>query len=710
MRRLLLLTCFLITGTFLMAQVVSYTISTVPENCNSNDGLIILSGAGGDGGPYQYSIDNGATFQSSGTFTGLTSGQYLIVVEDGLGAQVSGLESLAVSGGPTIVGFNIDVPILCYGDCNGQITVTVSGGTTPYSYEWVDDALTPIGNTATISGLCAGNYGVTITDATGGLATFWSEDFGLDAACANQNQLATSAISVNGPWTQTIMAAEGGQTNQWYVSATEAGTGTGNCGDGCVATPALDNQTLHVGSVGVGLCPTGDCGASYNAGGTGETHKRIESPTIDCSGQSGITLSFNYMHYGESGLDQASLAYYDGSTWSDLVNPLPQTPCCGGPCGGLGVQGQWAASPYSIILPASADNNPNVKIGFNWDNDANNSGADPSFAADDIQLSGSTAPCANSGSVELTEPSELIASAVATSNVSCSGAFDGEAMSSAIGGTGAYTYLWSTTDITPGITGVDEGPHTVVITDANGCTDTASVTIPIVDDIDPVPDSVSLSDLTEICSITSLTPPTGTDNCSAVVTVTNDATLPITTVGTTIVTWTFDDGNGNTSTQTQNVIITGLDLSVTQVGVTLTAATSTSYQWVDCNTGFSAIAGEMNQNFSATYDGDFACIVEQGGCTDTTACFTVSTIGLKEMSEFDLSIHPNPSSSGIFYIDTDELISEIKVFDMSGRRQSIEFKSGDKLVDASTLSSGRYIVQFITENKRVHIATLEKTE
>ncbi|WP_166667461.1 HYR domain-containing protein, partial [Meridianimaribacter flavus] len=44
-------------------------------------------------------------------------------------------------------------------------------------------------------------------------------------------------------------------------------------------------------------------------------------------------------------------------------------------------------------------------------------------------------------------------------------------------------------------------------------------------------------------------------NCGGTVTVTHDASLPIATQGTTVVTWTYDDGNGNTSTQTQNVVI-----------------------------------------------------------------------------------------------------------------------------------------------------------
>lgn len=75
------------------------------------------------------------------------------------------------------------------------------------------------------------------------------------------------------------------------------------------------------------------------------------------------------------------------------------------------------------------------------------------------------------------------------------------------------------------------------------------------DAVAPVADLSSLSDINAECEVTALTPPTATDNCAGVIDGVHDATLPITTFGTTLVTWTYDDGNGNTSTQTQQVII-----------------------------------------------------------------------------------------------------------------------------------------------------------
>ncbi|WP_035484516.1 MBG domain-containing protein, partial [Algoriphagus marincola] len=108
------------------------------------------------------------------------------------------------------------------------------------------------------------------------------------------------------------------------------------------------------------------------------------------------------------------------------------------------------------------------------------------------------------------------------------------------------------------VSSLTDGVLTVslVLRDGSGNTGaTATDNSATLDQTPPVPDLSDLLDINEQCAVTSLIPPTATDNLSATVTVTNNVTLPITTQGTTVVTWTYDDGNGNTSTQNQNVII-----------------------------------------------------------------------------------------------------------------------------------------------------------
>ncbi len=100
------------------------------------------------------------------------------------------------------------------------------------------------------------------------------------------------------------------------------------------------------------------------------------------------------------------------------------------------------------------------------------------------------------------------------------------------------------------------GENTVILTveDENGNTETCEVTVIVNDVTVPVPDLPTLPDITAECKVTTLTPPNATDNCGDVVTGTTDAVLPIYGPGTTVITWTFDDGNGNTSTQEQNLV------------------------------------------------------------------------------------------------------------------------------------------------------------
>ncbi|MGO4906519.1 PKD domain-containing protein, partial [Flavobacterium sp. W20_MBD1_R3] len=88
--------------------------------------------------------------------------------------------------------------------------------------------------------------------------------------------------------------------------------------------------------------------------------------------------------------------------------------------------------------------------------------------------------------------------------------------------------------------------------DGNGNTSTANQNVIIKDNV--VPNVPVLADVTGQCSATP-TPPTTTDLCAGTITGTTTTVFPITTQGTTIVTWTFDDGNGNIITANQNIII-----------------------------------------------------------------------------------------------------------------------------------------------------------
>ncbi|MCB9224680.1 MAG: PKD domain-containing protein [Crocinitomicaceae bacterium] len=217
----------------------------------------------------------------------------------------------------------------------------------------------------------------------------WSEDFGADAppGCTSADTPAGGYVSGNGTWTVTATGANAAEGSEWYVSTMEEGKVSGQCSDGCgyLATNAT-NRTLHVSSSQGWL---GDVGAAYEVGGfcglviCVEANLRAESPTIDLTGQTGaLTLQFDYLHGGQANIDYCELMYFDGVSWTNLLGGVTSLPLTGvGPCN---PQAQWGN--YSIALPASANNNPNVKIGFNWHNNDDGVGVDPSFAVDNVEI------------------------------------------------------------------------------------------------------------------------------------------------------------------------------------------------------------------------------------------------------------------------------------------------------------------------------------
>ena len=219
------------------------------------------------------------------------------------------------------------------------------------------------------------------------------------------------------------------------------------------------------------------------------------------------------------------------------------------------------------------------------------------------------------------------------------------------------------------------GQGTTLITwtydDGNGNTSTQTQNVILTDVSAPVPDLATLAEINGGCSVATLTDPTATDNCSGVVTVSHDATLPIETIGTTTVTWTYDDGNGNTSTQTQDVTLsgTGVDVTTTTNNFTITAnnSTATSYQWVDCNNGNAQIIGETSMTYSPTENGNYAVIITEAACTDTSDCQLIEGLSMNEINAVSVIIYPNPTT-GIINVNLGNLEDvSIKMFDMSGK-------------------------------------------
>jgi hypothetical protein len=217
----------------------------------------------------------------------------------------------------------------------------------------------------------------------------------------------------------------------------------------------------------------------------------------------------------------------------------------------------------------------------------------------------------------------------------------------------------------------------------------------------PVANTASLSDVTGNCSVTSLTAPTATDNCAGTITGTTTTTFPITAAGTTLVTWTYNDGHGNISTQTQNVIVTVPVATTTLNGITISAtASGATYQWINCGTGNTPISGATSQTFTATANGTYAVIVTQNGCSSTSSCVTISTVGLDEIDQTIFTVYPNPNN-GTFKIVT-ELQTTITVTNASGQLITTQLLGpGESTIELTNAESGIYFITARDSNGQV---------
>jgi hypothetical protein len=164
----------------------------------------------------------------------------------------------------------------------------------------------------------------------------------------------------------------------------------------------------------------------------------------------------------------------------------------------------------------------------------------------------------------------------------------------------------------------------------------------------------------------------------------------------------FIDSLGCVHMVTLDLTLTTLDTSVTQTGITLVAnASGMTYQWVDCGSGYSSIAGQTGQSFTPTVDGSYAVVVQWSSCVDTSRCFTVSGLGLNERNLLEgLKVYPNPTTSTIVIKGSAlERVVQVEVIDPLGRVISTKtIMAGGALEAELGEMSGLYMVGIIDSN------------
>ena len=145
------------------------TTTQVNVLCNgAATGSIDLSVTGGTA-PYTYDWSNdGPETPDNDTqdLTGLVAGTYTVTVTDMVGATSTA--SVTITQPAALALTSVITHVTCFGLLNGAINLSVSGGVSPYTYDWSNDGPeTPDNDPQDLTGLAAGTYMVTVTDANG---------------------------------------------------------------------------------------------------------------------------------------------------------------------------------------------------------------------------------------------------------------------------------------------------------------------------------------------------------------------------------------------------------------------------------------------------------------------------------------------------------------------------------------------------------------
>ena len=126
----------------------------------------------------------------------------------------------------------------------------------------------------------------------------------------------------------------------------------------------------------------------------------------------------------------------------------------------------------------------------------------------------------------------------------------------------------------------------------------------------------------------------------------------------------------------------------------LANATGASYQWLNCTTN-APISGAVNQSFIPISNGDYAVIVTQNFCSDTSECYNFSIAGLEFSDIGKISIYPNPAQS-VFQIRLPIWIdqAEMSLLDFAGNQVYTTLISGNEFVfqRSNDIVSGIYLV------------------
>jgi len=170
--------------------------------------------------------------------------------------------------------------------------------------------------------------------------------------------------------------------------------------------------------------------------------------------------------------------------------------------------------------------------------------------------------------------------------------------------------------------------------------------------------------------------------------------------------------NNCDSTVTVNLTIENqIDTTTTTASTTTTSnhtSATATYQWIDCGNN-QPISGETNSTYTAAVNGDYAVIITEGNCSDTSACVAIASVGIDELSSLGMSIYPNPNN-GEFTIATTLKNATVSIYSLDGKLilSNIKITQSNPAINLENFEDGVYFVTIKNETNQKTVRVVIK--
>lgn len=456
------------------AAIVAST-TTTPSNCGASNGSASATVSSGGTGAITYSWSPGG--QTTSSINNVGAGSYTVLISDANSCTVS-LPAVVGSVGSSLSLTTSSVNPTCNNFTNGSASVNASGGTAPITYTW---NTSPAQNTATASNLGSGTYVVIVQDNAGcsqtttvtltNPAPIVATASATPSICTGNNGTATGNVTSGGVGSITYVWNSSPVQNTQTATGLSAGVYTvlisdaNSCSVTATATVVQQGPTWSLtANTGTNVAcfggSTGAVGLTVNNPGTNTfTYVWSTNPVQTSAITTSTIPAGSYtctVIDGNMCVQTVTTSITEPTVLTASTSVAPTT--CTASIGSSTVTASGGTPPYSYGWSTTPIQTGQV---------ATNLGAG-TYTVGVMD----THSCTVSATSNILTQTQNISITATSTNAKCTSANGGVVINTVTGGTGPYTFSWSSTPVqtSQNLTNVLPGTYNVTVTDSHGCT------------------------------------------------------------------------------------------------------------------------------------------------------------------------------------------------------------------------------------------------